>query len=143
MSVPRELKFENLLMSVWKKTQSNLSLSQEKISTCDELRDYLLSPGKSDVYDEFYRTFKNFCKDDNHQGFDINSFTSFLNCESVSYIQESVKPACKESNSVIPASSLEFMDDESSMYERANRRDRYAPKFKSRCESQRVKGTRW
>lgn len=143
MSVPRELKFENLLMSVWKKTQSNLSLSEEKISTCDELRDYLLSPGKSEVYNEFYQTFKNVCESDNHQDFDVNAFTSFLNCESVSLAQESVKSVCNKSSSPIPASSVEFMDDESRMYVPANRGERFSLRSNSKCRNAGVKGSRW
>ena len=137
MSDARELKFENLLMLVWKQTKSNLALSEEKISSCDELRDYLLSPGKSDVYNRFYQIFTSFCKDGKYADFDANSFTSFLNCESVSHSQELATRIVKESNAKIPVSSSVFEPESSGMYERPSRLDRYA-KF----TSQRGKGPR-
>lgn len=139
MSDARELKFENLLMLVWKQTKSNLALSEEKISSCDELRDYLLSPGKSDVYNYFYQTFTNFCKDRKYADFDANSFTSFLNCESVSHSQEPTTRIRKESesNSETPVSSSVFEPELFGMYERPGKLDRCA-KF----TSQRGKGPR-
>ena len=119
------MKFENLLMLVWKQTKSNLALSEEKISSCDELRDYLLSPGKSDVYNYFYQTFTNFCKDRKYADFDANSFTSFLNCESVSPSQEPTTRIRKESNYETPVSSSVF-EPELCMYERPGKLDRCA-----------------
>lgn len=142
MSESRDREFERFLMLVWEKTQTNLSLSNQ-ISTCDELRDYLLSPDNSDVYNAFYLTFQYVCKNHHHQGFGIDSFTSFLNCETIGDSREIKKSLGIGRSSVEYVSSLDFLGDEAScLYQRHHKEARCRKKFERKLESQRAKGMR-